>query len=164
MGNWGRHHRLARYADLASTRASRCLCFIRENVTKKFCFLQNKKSKTLITFLQDILVSELLGSFSDNELSPECLDGAQKFLKPDGISIPSEYTSFVAPLQVGFGFAFVTGQSPVIPGAGWIADKRATLRQALLLTSAKVAAIVSWNLLTTHDSKVTLLETRFEEK
>lgn len=36
----------------------------------------------------DILVSELLGSFGDNELSPECLDGAQRFLKPDGISIP----------------------------------------------------------------------------
>jgi protein arginine N-methyltransferase 5 len=31
--------------------------------------------------LADILVSELLGSFSDNELSPECLDGAQRFLK-----------------------------------------------------------------------------------
>lgn len=29
----------------------------------------------------DILVSELLGSFGDNELSPECLDGAQRFLK-----------------------------------------------------------------------------------
>ncbi len=29
----------------------------------------------------DILVSELLGSFGDNELSPECLDGAVKFLK-----------------------------------------------------------------------------------
>lgn len=29
----------------------------------------------------DILVSELLGSLGDNELSPECLDGAQKFLK-----------------------------------------------------------------------------------
>ena len=29
----------------------------------------------------DILVSELLGSFGDNELSPECLDGAQKYLK-----------------------------------------------------------------------------------
>lgn len=32
--------------------------------------------------------SELLGSFGDNELSPECLDGAQRFLKPDGVSIP----------------------------------------------------------------------------
>jgi protein arginine N-methyltransferase 5 len=29
----------------------------------------------------DILVSELLGSFGDYELSPECLDGAHKFLK-----------------------------------------------------------------------------------
>ncbi|XP_048449876.1 protein arginine N-methyltransferase 5, partial [Rhincodon typus] len=29
----------------------------------------------------DIIVSELLGSFGDNELSPECLDGAQRFLK-----------------------------------------------------------------------------------
>ena len=28
----------------------------------------------------DILVSELLGSFGDNELSPECLDGAMRFL------------------------------------------------------------------------------------
>lgn len=31
--------------------------------------------------LVDILISELLGSFGDNELSPECLDGAQRFLK-----------------------------------------------------------------------------------
>lgn len=29
----------------------------------------------------DILVSELLGSFGDNEASPECLDGAMRFLK-----------------------------------------------------------------------------------
>lgn len=47
----------------------------------------------------DILVSELLGSFGDNELSPECLDGAQRFLKPTGISIPKSYTSYLAPLQ-----------------------------------------------------------------
>ncbi|KAH9798421.1 protein arginine N-methyltransferase 1.5 [Citrus sinensis] len=43
-------------------------------------------------------VSELLGSFGDNELSPECLDGAQRFLKQDGISIPSSYTSFIQPV------------------------------------------------------------------
>jgi len=30
--------------------------------------------------LVDILISELLGSFGDNELSPECLDGAQTVL------------------------------------------------------------------------------------
>ena len=29
----------------------------------------------------DIVVSELLGSFGDNELSPECLDGIQRFVK-----------------------------------------------------------------------------------
>ncbi|KAI7891369.1 PRMT5 arginine-N-methyltransferase-domain-containing protein [Mucor mucedo] len=46
----------------------------------------------------DILVSELLGSFGDNELSPECLDGAQKFLKEDGISIPANYTAYASPL------------------------------------------------------------------
>lgn len=47
----------------------------------------------------DILVSELLGSFGDNELSPECLDGAQKFLKDDGISIPASYTNYVVPVS-----------------------------------------------------------------
>ena len=46
----------------------------------------------------DILVSELLGSFGDNELSPECLDGAQRFLKPGGISIPCAYTSHLHPI------------------------------------------------------------------
>jgi len=47
----------------------------------------------------DILVSELLGSFSDNELSPECLDGAMRLMKDDGHSVPCEYTSYLAPLS-----------------------------------------------------------------
>ncbi|KAJ3154552.1 hypothetical protein HDU86_004681 [Geranomyces michiganensis] len=47
----------------------------------------------------DILISELLGSFGDNELSPECLDGAQRFLKDDGISIPESYTAFISPMS-----------------------------------------------------------------
>lgn len=47
----------------------------------------------------DILVSELLGSFADNELSPECLDGVQHVLAPDyGISIPSSYTAHLTPV------------------------------------------------------------------
>jgi protein arginine N-methyltransferase 5 len=66
----------------------------------------------------NIMVSELLGSFGDNELSPECLDGAacrachsldnsadlscyagaQRFLAPNGVSIPQSYTSFLAPI------------------------------------------------------------------
>lgn len=32
------------------------------------------------SFKVDILISELLGSFGDNELSPECLDGVQGVL------------------------------------------------------------------------------------
>lgn len=44
------------------------------------------------------MVSELLGSWGDNELSPECLDGAQEYLQPDGISIPQSYTSYLAPI------------------------------------------------------------------
>eukprot|EP00189_Rhodosorus_marinus_P013204 CAMPEP_0184744622 /NCGR_PEP_ID=MMETSP0315-20130426/7327_1 /TAXON_ID=101924 /ORGANISM="Rhodosorus marinus, Strain UTEX LB 2760" /LENGTH=610 /DNA_ID=CAMNT_0027216379 /DNA_START=105 /DNA_END=1938 /DNA_ORIENTATION=- len=47
----------------------------------------------------DLVVSELLGSFGDNELSPECLDGASKCLKENGVSIPSSYTSFLAPMS-----------------------------------------------------------------
>ena len=47
----------------------------------------------------DILVSELLGAFADNELSSECLDGAQRFLKEGGISIPSSSTSYLVPMS-----------------------------------------------------------------
>jgi protein arginine N-methyltransferase 5 len=46
----------------------------------------------------DIMVSELLGSFGDNELSPECLDGAQRFLQKDGVSIPQHYWSSMEPI------------------------------------------------------------------
>ncbi|KAI1389124.1 Skb1 methyltransferase [Hypoxylon trugodes] len=48
----------------------------------------------------DILVSELLGSFADNELSPECLDGIQHVLAPEsGISIPASYTAHASPIS-----------------------------------------------------------------
>jgi len=46
----------------------------------------------------DIMVSELLGSFGDNELSPECLDGAQSFLAQDGVSVPQRYVSSLRPV------------------------------------------------------------------
>lgn len=47
----------------------------------------------------DMIVSELLGSFGDNELSPECLDGVQHVLNPmHGISIPSSYTAHLTPV------------------------------------------------------------------
>lgn len=47
----------------------------------------------------DILMSELLGSFGDNELSPECLNPTEKFLKPGGIYLPYSYTNHVVPLS-----------------------------------------------------------------
>jgi len=43
-------------------------------------------------------VSELLGSFGDNELSPECLHSSQHILSPRAISIPSSYTSYLQPI------------------------------------------------------------------
>lgn len=48
----------------------------------------------------DILVSELLGSFGDNELSPECLDAAQALLLNPihGVSVPTKYTSYLRPI------------------------------------------------------------------
>lgn len=47
----------------------------------------------------DIFISELLGSFADNELSPECLDGVQRHLQPEhGISIPQSYSAHLTPI------------------------------------------------------------------
>lgn len=49
----------------------------------------------------DIIVSELLGSFGDNELSPECLDPLleSECCKATTVSIPMQYSAFVAPVS-----------------------------------------------------------------
>lgn len=47
----------------------------------------------------DLVVSELLGSFGDNELSPECLDGVWRYSSRRTICIPCEYTSYICPVQ-----------------------------------------------------------------
>ena len=49
----------------------------------------------------DVVVSELLGSFGDNELSPECLDGAEQcgLMKDACVSIPQNYTAYLAPVS-----------------------------------------------------------------
>lgn len=47
----------------------------------------------------DIIVSELLGGFGDNELAPECLIACKKLLSPTGVSIPSSTTSYLAPVH-----------------------------------------------------------------
>lgn len=57
----------------------------------------------------DIMISELLGSFGDNELSPECLDGVQHLLNPThGISIPASYTAFISPIAAPKLYADIT--------------------------------------------------------
>ncbi|KAJ4307072.1 hypothetical protein N0V88_000447 [Collariella sp. IMI 366227] len=59
----------------------------------------------------DILVTELLGSFGDNELSPECLDGIQHHLaKPHGISIPHSYTAHLSPIATPRLFTDISGR------------------------------------------------------
>lgn len=56
-------------------------------------------AQTSIHGLIDIVISELLGSFADNELSPECLDGILPLLNPiHGISIPASYTAYLTPI------------------------------------------------------------------
>lgn len=65
---------------------------------KVFVCPGDMRSSNLGDVKADIIVSELLGSFGDNELSPECLDGAMWMLKEGGVSIPAEYESFVAPV------------------------------------------------------------------
>lgn len=67
----------------------------------------------------DILVSELLGSFADNELSPECLDGVQHVLNTEnGISIPASYTAHLTPLSTPRLWADLLHRSTTVdPGA-----------------------------------------------
>ncbi|KAK4662609.1 hypothetical protein QC763_605040 [Podospora pseudopauciseta] len=59
----------------------------------------------------DILVTELLGSFGDNELSPECLDGIQNHLfQPSGMSIPHSYTAHLSPISTPRLFADIASR------------------------------------------------------
>ena len=46
-----------------------------------------------------LLVSELLGSFGDNELSAECMDGACSWLVADGVCIPERSVSYLVPVR-----------------------------------------------------------------
>ncbi|KAJ5782958.1 hypothetical protein N7457_004732 [Penicillium paradoxum] len=66
----------------------------------------------------DIIVSELLGSFADNELSPECLDGVNDVIHPDhGISIPASYSAHFTPVSAPKLHADVVHQTVSNPAA-----------------------------------------------
>ncbi len=73
---------------------------IDEKLEAKVTLFAGDMRKIAIGEMQgDILMSELLGSFGDNELSPECLNPTERFLKPGGIYIPYAYTNYVVPLS-----------------------------------------------------------------
>ncbi|PGH26969.1 hypothetical protein AJ80_01353 [Polytolypa hystricis UAMH7299] len=66
----------------------------------------------------DIFVSELLGSFGDNELSPECLDGVCHLLNTvHGISIPASYSAHLSPISAPRLHADIMNQSIANPAA-----------------------------------------------
>lgn len=66
----------------------------------------------------DIVISELLGSFGDNELSPECLDGITPLINPvHGISIPESYTAHLTPISAPKLHADVMNGSSTNPAA-----------------------------------------------
>ena len=71
-----------------------------ENVSIIFSDIRELESKVELSISKaDIIVSELLGSWGDNESSPECLDCAQKYLNDShSVMIPQKYTSFCAPI------------------------------------------------------------------
>ncbi|CEJ58539.1 Putative Protein methyltransferase RmtC [Penicillium brasilianum] len=66
----------------------------------------------------DIVVSELLGSFADNELSPECLDGINDLINPvHGISIPASYSAHLTPISAPKLHSDVVNQTVSNPAA-----------------------------------------------
>jgi protein arginine N-methyltransferase 5 len=66
----------------------------------------------------DILISELLGSFADNELSPECLDGILPLLNPThGLSIPTSYTAHLTPIAAPKLHADIAARAATDPAA-----------------------------------------------
>ena len=108
----------------------------------------------------DIIVSELLGSFGDNELSPECLDGVMRTLKrewstfllslvycmlltskpctrsrpADGISIPASYTSYLAPISTSRLHTEVT--NPQVASASTVVDSKPAEQPYVVMFSA----------------------------
>ena len=75
-------------------------------------------SSATTTCTVDILVTELLGSFGDNELSPECLDGIQSHIaRPYGISIPHSYTAHLSPISTPRLFADISSRVVSDPNA-----------------------------------------------
>ncbi|KAJ5654065.1 hypothetical protein N7490_001068 [Penicillium lividum] len=84
---------------------------------RKADFSGSKTSELSYTHV-DIVVSELLGSFADNELSPECLDGINHLINPvRGISIPASYSAHFTPVSAPKLHSDVVNQTASNPAA-----------------------------------------------
>ncbi|RNF08484.1 putative arginine N-methyltransferase, type II [Trypanosoma rangeli] len=98
--------------------------------------------------LCDLVVSELLGSFGDNELSPECLEEFYEDfrrhqasvgipLNPHMTSIPQEYTAWIAPLYSGWMEEALAGTAvsglTVLPS--WCHDRCAAIFHSMFVTN-----------------------------
>ncbi|KAA8652507.1 hypothetical protein EYZ11_007675 [Aspergillus tanneri] len=90
----------------------------KENTTQYSGSAANSAASELAYTTIDIVVSELLGSFGDNELSPECLDGITHLMNPvHGISIPASYTAHFTPISAPKLHADVMHQTASNPAA-----------------------------------------------
>ncbi|KAE8149135.1 protein methyltransferase RmtC [Aspergillus avenaceus] len=90
----------------------------RQNNTHSQQSLNNTPKPELTPTTIDIVISELLGSFGDNELSPECLDGISHLLNPvHGISIPESYTAHLTPISAPKLHADIMNQTISNPAA-----------------------------------------------
>ncbi|ORC84189.1 putative arginine N-methyltransferase, type II [Trypanosoma theileri] len=106
--------------------------------------------------LCDLVVSELLGSFGDNELSPECIDDFYSDLQqyqtsmgiphnPYIVSIPQAYTAWIAPLysawmESSVATAAISGLT-VLPS--YCSDRRAALFHSMFVTNITRAVALS---------------------
>jgi type II protein arginine methyltransferase len=72
-----------------------------KGVTVVHSDMRNLTRAHLLDQQADILVSELLGSFGDNELAPECLADlyATGTCKETTVCIPAEFSSYIAPVS-----------------------------------------------------------------
>ena len=72
-----------------------------KDVTVVHSDMRNLTRAHLLDQQADILVSELLGSFGDNELAPECLSDLYDTgtCKDTTVCIPAEFTSYIAPVS-----------------------------------------------------------------
>ncbi|CAM38963.2 putative arginine N-methyltransferase, type II [Leishmania braziliensis MHOM/BR/75/M2904] len=106
--------------------------------------------------LCDLIVSELLGSLGDNELSPECLEAFHAQLKdiqhrrgiafnPYLTCIPQQYTAWVAPLMsASFDAAVMeaAARGLTVPPPG-CSDHHAALHHTLLVTNLSRAVTLA---------------------